>query len=443
VYVDLGLVFFSTAALLQLLKWASDRHKLRHLIWGGIWCGLALGTKYNGLVSFFLLACMVPILRLRGGDESPALSRKLPDGNRVGANFRSSLKAFVAAIVFCLSALTVFSPWMIRNYVWTGNPVYPLYNGVFSRQEQETPPRNSEDKPEVPSNQISNHFIGRRLVFNESLLETLSIPVRIFFQGEDDNPKYFDGRLNPYLLIFPLLAFIGWRRVPRRWRVDSAALASFAVMYLLFAFVQTDMRIRYVAPIIPPLVILSVLGVHSLMNSIRKRWPNTKGKIGLISVAVGLALFLIPNAGYLASQFSIVEPQRYLTGEIGRDDYIKKYRKEYATVQYINRFLPEDSKILGLYLGNRRYYCDRHLEFDEDFFRQALAVSESPDRLSEKIREKGFSHVFIRQDLYDQYILRNLPTDRRNLFQDWQSMQAVELFSDGGYRLLRLQPIRS
>jgi hypothetical protein len=105
--------------------------------------------------------------------------------------------------------------------------------------------------------------------------------------------------------------------------------------------------------------------------------------------------------------------------------------------------LPEDSKILGLYLGNRRYYCDRHLEFDEGFFRQALAVSESPDRLSEKIREKGFSHVFIRQDLYDQYILRNLPTDRRNLFQDWQRMQAVELFSEGGYRLLSLQLIQS
>lgn len=34
--------------------------------------------------------------------------------------------------------------------------------------------------------------------------------------------------------------------------------------YLHFAFVTTDMRICYIAPIVPPLVVLSIIGLHNL-----------------------------------------------------------------------------------------------------------------------------------------------------------------------------------
>ena len=54
VYVDLGLVFFSTAALIYLIKWSEADFSIRYLIFSAAFCGLALGTKYNGLVTFFL-----------------------------------------------------------------------------------------------------------------------------------------------------------------------------------------------------------------------------------------------------------------------------------------------------------------------------------------------------------------------------------------------------
>jgi len=37
-------------------------------------------------------------------------------------------------------ALLVFSPWMVRNYVWKQNPVYPLFDRVFH------PPENAESE---------------------------------------------------------------------------------------------------------------------------------------------------------------------------------------------------------------------------------------------------------------------------------------------------------
>ncbi len=62
VYVDLGLVFFSTAALICLIQWMETRFQWRWLVFSALSCGLALGTKYNGLVVLFLLTFFVPLI---------------------------------------------------------------------------------------------------------------------------------------------------------------------------------------------------------------------------------------------------------------------------------------------------------------------------------------------------------------------------------------------
>ena len=61
VYVDLGLIFFSWACLYFFLKWWDISFAPRYLIFAGISCGLALGTKYNGLILLVIMAGLVPI----------------------------------------------------------------------------------------------------------------------------------------------------------------------------------------------------------------------------------------------------------------------------------------------------------------------------------------------------------------------------------------------
>ena len=438
VYVDLGLIFFSTAALLSILKWAANGYSARHLILAGVFCGLALGTKYNGLVTFFLLACLVPVLYVRG--EGAALPPgKMPGRPLNGPQHhggRAALKAVASGVVFSVVALAVFSPWMIRNFIWTRNPVYPLYSSVFTPVEKKSDIGSAEAADDSAETGM-NHFIARKLVFKESLIETLSIPIRIFFQGEDDNPKYFDGRLNPYLLLFPLFGLIGFRRLPRKLQNESMALAGFAVLYLLFAFFQTDMRIRYVAPIIPPLVILAVIGISDLSVYIKGHSSSVFSKYGMGMLVLGVALFLIPNLQYAMEQFRIVEPLRYLSGDISRDDYIQKFRPEYAAMRYINRHLPPDARVLGVFLGNRRYYCDRDLIFDGSL-EAGIQSAASAEALSRMLRDKGFTHVVMRYDLFDKFVLSRLSADRLNLFQAFVKKHTKSLFSEDGHILFEL-----
>ena len=438
VYVDLGLIFFSTASLLSILKWAANGYSARHLILSGVFCGLALGTKYNGLVTFFLLVCLVPVLYVRG--EGVALPPgKMPGEPRNGSEHhggRAALKAVASGVVFSIVALAVFSPWMIRNFIWTRNPVYPLYSSVFTPVEKKSDigsPESTDDSAETGM----NHFMARKLVFKESLIETLSIPIRIFFQGEDDDPKYFDGRLNPYLLLFPLLSLLGFRRLPRKLQNESMALAGFAVLYLLFAFFQTDMRIRYVAPIIPPLVILAVIGISDLSVYIKGHSSSAFCKCGMGVLVLGVALFLVPNLHYAMEQFRIVEPLRYLSGDISRDDYIQKFRPEFAAMRYINRHLPPDARVLGVFLGNRRYYCDRDLFFDGTL-EAGIRSAATAEVFGHMLRDKGFTHVIIRHDLFDKFILNRLSADRLNLFHEFIKNHTKSLFSEDGYILFEL-----
>jgi 4-amino-4-deoxy-L-arabinose transferase-like glycosyltransferase len=438
VYVDLGLIFFSTAALLYILKWAANGYSARHLILSGVFCGLALGTKYNGLVTFFLLACLAPVLyaRREGVALPPVKRSDWPPNGPQQPGGRAAVKAVASGVVFSIVALVVFSPWMVRNFIWTRNPVYPLYSSVFTPNEKKSDIGSLEAADDSAETGM-NHFLVRKLVFKESLIETLSIPIRIFFQGEDGDPKYFDGRLNPYLLLFPLLSLLGFRRLPRKLQNESMALAGFAVLYLLIAFFQTDMRIRYVAPIIPPLVILAVIGISDLGAYIKGNSSSVFSRCGMGMLVLGVALFLVPNLQYAMQQFQIVEPLRYLSGDISRDDYIQKFRPEYAAMRYINSHLPPDARALGVFLGNRRYYCDRDLIFDGTLEAGIRSVA-SAEALAKMLREKGFTHVIIRYDLFDKFILSRLSADRLNLFHAFIKNHTKSLFSEDGHILFEL-----
>jgi hypothetical protein len=439
VYVDLGLIFFSTASLLYILKWAADQYSIRHLILSGVFCGLALGTKYNGLVTFFILACLVPVLYVRGqGGALPP--GKMPGESRSDSQHhggRAGLNAVAAGVVFSVVALAVFSPWMVRNFIWTRNPVYPLYSSVFNPIEKKTDIGSAEAGDDSAETGM-NHFLVRKLVFKESLIETLSIPIRIFFQGEDNNPKYFDGRLNPYLLLFPLFSLLGFRRIPRKLQNESMALAGFAVLYLLIAFFQTDMRIRYVAPIIPPLVILAVIGISDLSVYIKGHSSSVFSRCGQGLLILGVALFLVPNLQYAKEQFRIVEPLRYLSGDISRADYIQRFRPEYAAMRYINRHLLPDARVLGVFLGNRRYYCDRDLIFDGTL-EAGIRSAASAEVLATMLRKKGFTHVIIQHDLFDKFILSRLSVDRLTLFQTFIINHTKSLFSEDGHMVFELK----
>lgn len=203
VYVDLGLICFLFVSILILFKWIESGFKSKYLIFSAAFCGLALGTKYNGLIGLFLLSLFTAFVYARYN-----ASHKFYHVKSIGW-----------CALFVIVALTVFSPWMIRNYAWTGNPVYPLYKGIFNAGEKvsaKIAPDNA-----IQARAQMSHINVRCQIYKESWLEIALIPARVFFQGKDYDPQFFDGRTNPFLLILPIFAFFGLRYSSRQENTEK------------------------------------------------------------------------------------------------------------------------------------------------------------------------------------------------------------------------------
>ena len=138
VYVDLGLVCFLFAALIFIFKWIEQRFQVKPLVISAIFCGLALGAKYNGLIGLFLLGLFVPFVYARYHSK--------------GSSYAG--KAIGFSILYVFIALIIFSPWMIRNVVWTGNPIYPLYHTVFNSGDKHLEITGDEDSAPNPACRI-------------------------------------------------------------------------------------------------------------------------------------------------------------------------------------------------------------------------------------------------------------------------------------------------
>lgn len=437
VYVDLGLIFFSTASIIFFLKWIEHDFQNKHIIISAIWCGLALGTKYNGIVFFFLLSCSVPFFYLQ---KSPLRSSSQ-------GLMKVQLKALGNGLLFVLVSLAVFSPWMIKNTILTGNPVYPLYKtaldtknktGVHSHSDHfiadhdKNFPQGYKDKTEL------NHFLIRKLIFKERWWETALIPARIFFQGKDNFPQYFDGRLNPFLLLLSLFAFLP-KKINQgpKIKTELSFFALFSILYLLFVFLKTDMRIRYVLPIVPPLVILSMFGLRGLYLSVSQYFLKSR-KIGQTTAAAITITMLSMNAVYITELFNRVDPFPYIAGAITRDDYIQQQRPEYAIYQYANRNLSADSSILGIFTGNRRYYCDKKIVFDFKLFEKSVIHSESSEKIALKLKNKGITHLIINHDIFKKWVNVHFNQNKKTLLDEFFEDRTKLIFSKGLYALYLL-----
>ncbi|PIE56638.1 MAG: hypothetical protein CSA34_03225 [Desulfobulbus propionicus] len=421
VYVDLGLIFFTTASLLWLLTWIDNNFPLRRLVGAGLFCGLAMGTKYNGLVAFVLLTLMVPLLYLRCATTKP-----------------SSGRALLFAMIFALAALTASSPWLIRNYLWTSNPIYPLHNTSIQKILGDQPAHmpNLEKKNRQQHSSKSNVFLTRKRLWNETWWQTLLLPLRFFFEGEDDNPRLFDGKLNPLLLLLPvLLLFLPPK--DRKLAREQYILAAFAFFFFFYTFFQQVMRIRYISPILPALVILAMTAVHSLATRLQTSGSFAyRQQFSQLALIVPALLIFSYNTTYTYELYKKIDPLSYITGKTSRNDYIAAHRSEYPVVRFINNTLTPREKVLCLFLGNRGYYMGFTPVFDRlrpgSILFKDLQSPLTGEALRKNLETRGIFSVLLRGDLTQQGFAA-LPGPQKKAFHDFFEQYLEERFSNGAY----------
>lgn len=355
-YVENGLLFFSTAALAAGIRGLGpggrrdesdsaprpEPASVRMFVAAGVLAGFAYGCKYTAAPMFVL-----PIA-ITGLFISAPLPRRL----------------------YCVGTIAVasaaaMSPWLVKNYVATKNPVFPLANRMF----QATPPGWGMTESD---NWDRSHSAAVELAADPGRGSRLRM-----FWNHVLTDKY--GRFGPLMFILACSGCL----VARIGRRESALLLILAVQLVVW-LTATHLYARFAVVLVVPLAVLA--GRCALFATSTAR---TSALIGLLVVGAGVNFLAMLGLYRAEGAPGAIAPASYIY-----DGKLPGY-EHLATV---NGELPEDASIMVIGDAKAFYYdrpIDYHVVFNRNPFAVAAAANPSPSELAAWIRDRGYSHVLV------------------------------------------------
>jgi len=193
-YVDLSFSFFTFLSVYAFLL-ADTFKDFRFYVLSGIFCGATIGAKYLGLGTFLILTLFTL--------------------------FRSKF-SLKMALVFMVSTLLVGGGWYLRSFLISGNPVFPLYPHLFRGNGYAV-------------------AMDAGVSMGKNIWAFLKFPWNVTMF-----PRFFGGEIiGPfYLILLPLLL------LKPKPRTTSIILASFAFLYTVFLFTQSQ-HVRFLISVTP------------------------------------------------------------------------------------------------------------------------------------------------------------------------------------------------
>ncbi|OGL45979.1 MAG: hypothetical protein A2149_05995 [Candidatus Schekmanbacteria bacterium RBG_16_38_11] len=398
-YTDLGMNFYSTLALIGVLKWRQEGFKKKWLFYSAISTGFALSSKPSAIPVLILF--FFAVLYFYSKDT------------------KKEVEALKHGAIFLLIIFLIISPWLIRNYLWAGNPLYPLYGWYKVHEGIESSNTGYISGGIYPLQK-------RHLLYNEGAISILLIPLRIFIEGEDDSPQHFDGVLNPFFLLFLIFAFL------KKPKIEVKYLAIFSILFFCVTFFIVHLAVRYLLPIIPALIIIMIWGIK---NGFETRQFKT------ITIIFSILLFTF-NIVYTIGLYQKDNPLPYLLGKETRKEYLLRLLPDYPAINFANNSLPAVAKVMLIFTGDRGYYWKREYYFgsrDGASLVRFVEESRSEKELLQRVKALGITHLFIKNSLFLRFLQDNFKTEKLRLINSFFRTKLSLLYNDNNYSIFRIK----
>lgn len=408
--VELGSAWFTALAACALISFAQREGSGntgpfdRTLLLAGVLAGLAAGTKYPAL---FTVVAGAAVLLLGRGLAA------------LRADWRGAL---ARALSYCLASALVFSPWMIKNLAFHGNPLYPYFHGLFGGQAV-GPLKWAALNSDCYSRDLAAVFRGKA-----AFLDLLLHPWRLTMSGSGNAD--FVGPMILACLPLPLLFRAG--------RQAQSRLGLFAaVMWLLWALSTTMPRY-----LLPGLALISLFFAAYLAAPGACGWA-------LKCLLAAAALY---SAQWQSRMCLSQDGWRVVFGLQDKASYLSSPHQTYpmpyySGAEYINSSLPPDARVLVVG-DSRGFYLRRRFEaasvYDYNPLVKYAKASATPEELQRKLAAAGFTHIFLNlgEGLRSEaYRLMDWDDASIRVFDAWWDLHAELAWSDvrqtsQDYRLL-------
>jgi len=336
-------------------RYSKDNYGL--LVLAGIFVGLAVGTKYTSLMA---------VAALSGGILVVGIIRK--------ENLR---KVLLNAVMPGIIALVVASPWLIRAFVSTGNPVFPFF---FGTGHYPTLRHFSFTDPALPPFSILNYILFPwKLTIVPDWGQANHIGMTLLFL----TPLVFLLRKKP-----PVVKF----------------LLTYCIMYTIAWLAIGRFYFRYLVPFIPALALLLCYAIAHIRSALAR---NT----ALVGTGILCLLSLIEAGGI---QKMALDPLGVVLGVQSKEEYLSTARMTYPSPYYpaakwMNENLSENSCML-VFGEQRPFYIDRPFVFNclNDYtpLMEWLKESKGSQEFAERLHNEGITHLFV--NLPELYRLKGI-----------------------------------
>jgi hypothetical protein len=296
-YVDVAVACIVFALFYLLQIWDQDRQP-GLLVLAGLLAGFAYGMKYTAFVAAPYAVGFV-----------------------LWKSVRKRQHVLRSVVVVASCTLVMIAPWMIRNWIWTGNPLAPFYNQWFPN-------------PYVHVGLEQSY--RAELAHWGGVTDWRQIPLEVTVRGEK-----LQGFLGPVFLLAPLGLAALWHRQGRQLLLAAAVFLTTypsnigtrllipAAVFLALAMGMTLARWRTAAVL--------VLAAHAFLS-----WPRVTG---LYSQSA-MRIWRVPVRAALR-----LEPE---------EAYLSYWLPDYRMARLVEQKVPPGAKVFGL-VSPPSAYCAREV----------------------------------------------------------------------------------
>jgi 4-amino-4-deoxy-L-arabinose transferase-like glycosyltransferase len=344
-YIDNIVAFLCAAVLLVFVKWYQSRDANLFLV-ASIIAGVAVGTKVN---AGFVFVLVLPVMAF-------AMRREL---------------AWVMA--GACAFLGIALPTYLLTWKFTGNPVFPLLNGIFK-------------SPVWPAE--NTIFNAASFGLPKTLANLGVFPFRLTLDSVRFGEATPRGALGMSLLVAAFAVIF----LPRLGRA-AGVLVAVAAVYLVLLF-YTMQYARYFVAILP------VVAVLAAATSFAGDVVKSRSRLWIVEGC--LFVGIVAQFPALSSQYWMLPerfPSRLAFGLEDREAFTRRALPGYEAAQHLNSTSKDGDRIIGVDVEYLRFYLKTPLvapplSLLDDPVRR-LSTMPPDASLAAAIGDAGFTHLLV------------------------------------------------
>ena len=399
-YVEPVLGALLLCAVMSLWRYGEEGERAE-LYLMAIAAGAACASKYTAWPFTVVLFAAAAFVRPKGGR-------------------RAGLDALAVMAVLCA---VLVGPWLVKNALVTGNPIYPNAHGVFGGAYWS----------QIQDVQFQ-HEMGYGRGADKELGAYLRLPWRLVvdpYTGTLGSASFSFGVM---VLLFASMAF-PWRRAEFRTTLRLLTIAAFVFWCL------GSKQSRYLVAFVPVMIVTAGWALV----------PLRRFRGALASVTIAVVVFALVQ---IRLQPYPAEPLLSVFAA-SRDELLTR-NLCWDLTAFLNRVVPPGGRVLSFW-ENRLYFLDRPFIADSAYGAPTVlaGLREAGDAhaFAAKNAAEGVTNVVVNPYFYTAYMenkfLYNLVDERfypetrlkadNELFSRFVNEELEEIPSDGGWAVFRLR----